>query len=133
MAAIPLLLLLPAVISGGVGCTTTSPPAPASEGAPEISSALEEEEERDQEIRDPLLSITGVAFHISRISPHTVIILPQTSFITTYLRDEPFTTTTFPEKGLPANRFRFRFEVNTTPVPPFVLDRDRYLYPELYD
>lgn len=132
MAAIPLLLLLPAVISGGVGCTTTSPPAPASEGAPEISSALEEEE-RDQEIRDPLLSITGVAFHISRISPHTVIILPQTSFITTYLRDEPFTTTTFPEKGLPANRFRFRFEVNTTPVPPFVLDRDRYLYPELYD
>lgn len=126
-----LSLIILVLAMTGSGCATVGSRRTAPEGVQDTAEVPEEE--RDRTSGDPLFSITGVVLHISRISPDTVIILPQTSFIRDYLRDEPFTATVPPAEGLPSNRFRFRFQVNTTAVPPFVLDRDRYLYPDLYD
>lgn len=83
--------------------------------------------------RDPLFTVTGIVLQIQRTAPETVIILPPTSFITEYLRNEPAAVRAYPVIPPRRNRIRFQFNVNTSNVPPFSLDQDRHRYPELYD
>ena len=124
LAAVPLL---------GAGCatTTTVQEAPPADNA--LPREVQETEELPRTRRDGMVNITGVVLHFSRLTPDTMIILPQASIITEYLRNEPFTTRGYPTEGVRANKFHFSLQVNTTAAPPFALDRDRYLYPELYE
>ena len=113
-------------------CATRPEPQPGSADTPMPENPETVEEFEDEEDRERLITITGVVLGVRRTSPPTVIILPPASFITDYLRDEPFTLPAYPQGGLRGDRFQFQFHLNTTDTPPFVLDRDRYIYPELY-
>lgn len=132
MALLPLVVALFLFFSTScvtpVGDTARDPSRDTA--SPESPDFVDDNERENQE---PLFAITGVLFHVSRLSPATAIILPPHSAIGDYMRNEPMALRSYPEAGLPADRFRLRLHLNTTEVPPFVLDRDRYLYPELYD
>lgn len=120
-----------------LGCATTGDLAADSTDDP-ASDRVGDDTTTDERVEidtipEPLFTITGVVLQVQRVAPRTVIILPPASFISDYLRDEPFTLPHRPREPLQANRFLLRFNLNTTSAPPFVAERDRFLYPDLYD
>lgn len=115
------------------GCATAPPAPPPGE---ERTAVVEEEDPRD--LRDvtetePLVTINAIVLVFHLTAAETVIVLPPSSFISDYLRDEPGAVSTLASRPERTSRLFFRFNVDTSGVPPFVSDPDRYRYPELYE
>jgi hypothetical protein len=113
------------------GCATApSSPSPGEE--PAVTEEQDRRENQDVPEPDPLLTINAIVLVIHRTAADTVIILPPSSFISDYLRDEPGAVSVLTPRPERTSRILFRFNLDTSGVPPFVSEPDRYRYPELY-
>lgn len=126
------VLLLAGCLSAGQPDDSGPGERSSDEDVHETGSPRQDPEEPERRT-DPLIAINSVTLQLQWISPATVILLPTQSLITDVLRDEPGTIVGVDDTEFRSGRIRLLFNLNTTAAPPFVMERDRYLYPELYE